>query len=110
MGKTPIARDCFLTNEDGSPFIGEKHPAMITLGSGQPVRNFVFGIGRHTSDQEHWVCLKQLCACDVDLTGRQAVRSIGLGLPYRLLSIYLILITTTTSQSRQETARKPCQD
>ena len=45
MGKTPIARDWFLTNEDGSPFIGEKHPATITLRTGQPVRNFVFGVG-----------------------------------------------------------------
>ncbi|MCU0720445.1 MAG: PAS domain-containing protein [Pirellula sp.] len=45
MGKTPIARDCFLTNEDGSPFVGEKHPAMITPGTGHPIRNFVFGVG-----------------------------------------------------------------
>ncbi|MEP6518590.1 diguanylate cyclase domain-containing protein [Microcoleus vaginatus] len=49
MGRTSIDLDWRTVREDGSPFPGGQHPAMITLRTGKPVSNVVMGI--HKSDQ-----------------------------------------------------------
>lgn len=49
MGLTSVDLDWRTVQEDGSPFPGEQHPAMITLGTGKPQSNVVMGI--HKSDK-----------------------------------------------------------
>lgn len=49
MGLTSVDLDWRTVREDGSPFPGEQHPAMITLETGKPVSNVVMGI--HKSDK-----------------------------------------------------------
>jgi PAS domain S-box-containing protein len=44
MGKTSIDRCWQTIYEDGSPFPGELHPAMVTLGTGEPQSNVIMGV------------------------------------------------------------------
>jgi PAS domain S-box-containing protein len=44
-GKSSLDPDWYSVNEDGVPIPGNEHPAMVTLRTGQPIRNFVFGVG-----------------------------------------------------------------
>ncbi len=44
MGRTSVDMDWRTIKEDGSPFPGEEHPAMVTLRTGQPQSNVVMGI------------------------------------------------------------------
>ncbi|MDQ2098488.1 MAG: diguanylate cyclase [Tychonema bourrellyi B0820] len=49
MGRTSVDLDWRTVQEDGSPFPGEQHPAMITLRTGKPQSNVVMGI--HKADR-----------------------------------------------------------
>ncbi|MEG4025896.1 diguanylate cyclase domain-containing protein [Microcoleus sp. S13C4] len=49
IGRTSIDLDGRTVREDGSPFPGGQHPAMIALRTGQPVSNVLMGI--HKSDR-----------------------------------------------------------
>lgn len=49
MGLTSVDLDWRTVQEDGSPFPGQQHPAMIALGTGKPQSNVVMGI--HKSDR-----------------------------------------------------------
>lgn len=44
MGKTSFDPNWKTIQEDGSPFRGEEHPAMVTLQTGKPCSNVVMGI------------------------------------------------------------------
>ena len=44
MGLTSIDPHWNAIHEDGSPFPGETHPAMVTLASGQPCSNVIMGV------------------------------------------------------------------
>lgn len=44
MGRTSLDSQWQAIHEDGSPFAGEQHPAMVTLQTGQPCSNVVMGI------------------------------------------------------------------
>jgi PAS domain S-box-containing protein len=44
-------------HEDNSPFPGEEHPAMITLKTGEAVRNVVMGVFHPNSLQYRWVLI-----------------------------------------------------
>ncbi|RPH50340.1 MAG: PAS domain S-box protein, partial [Desulfobacteraceae bacterium] len=42
-------------HEDGSPFPGETHPAMVALSSGQPVKNTVMGVFHPEKNDYTWI-------------------------------------------------------
>ncbi len=44
MGKSSIDPEWRAIHEDGSPWPGETHPAMITLKTGQPMFNMIMGV------------------------------------------------------------------
>lgn len=44
MGRTSVDPDWRAIKQDGSPFPGEEHPAMVTLRTGEPCSNVVMGI------------------------------------------------------------------
>lgn len=50
-GKTSFDPDWKAIQEDGAPFPGELHPAMIALKTGQTVRKVIMGVRHGVSDQ-----------------------------------------------------------
>ncbi|MBW4615870.1 MAG: PAS domain S-box protein [Desmonostoc vinosum HA7617-LM4] len=44
MGRTSIDSLWRTIHEDGSPFLGEQHPAMVTLRTGEPCQNVIMGV------------------------------------------------------------------
>jgi PAS domain S-box-containing protein len=44
MGRTSVDPQWRSIHEDGSPFPGETHPAMVTLRTGEPLQNVVMGV------------------------------------------------------------------
>ena len=42
-------------HEDGSPFPGETHPAMVSLRTGRPVASVVMGVWNPVSDSRVWI-------------------------------------------------------
>jgi two-component system CheB/CheR fusion protein len=42
-------------HEDGSPFPGEEHPAMVALRTGREVRDVVFGVRNPAEERHRWL-------------------------------------------------------
>jgi PAS domain S-box-containing protein len=42
-------------HEDGSPFPGEEHPAMVALRTGQPVHEKIMGVYHPKDQKHHWI-------------------------------------------------------
>ena len=42
-------------HEDGSPFPGDEHPAMVALRTGEPVDGVIMGIRHHESGARRWI-------------------------------------------------------
>lgn len=42
-------------HEDGTPFPGELHPAMVSIRTGKPVRDVIMGIYNPVDNQYHWI-------------------------------------------------------
>lgn len=62
MGRTSVDTRWNATHEDGSPFPGETHPAMVTLRTGEPQSNIVMGIQK--PDQERtWIAINSQPIC-----------------------------------------------
>ncbi|MTV50178.1 PAS domain S-box protein [Heliobacillus mobilis] len=49
-GRTSIDHCWRAIHEDGSPFLGEDHPAMVTLRTGQPCHNVIMGVHKPTGE------------------------------------------------------------
>ncbi|MGJ3251855.1 MAG: PAS domain S-box protein [Elainellaceae cyanobacterium] len=50
MGRTSIDPRWQTIREDGTPFPGQEHPAMVTLNTGEPQANVVFGVHKPTGE------------------------------------------------------------
>ncbi|MEZ4639303.1 MAG: PAS domain S-box protein [Caldilineaceae bacterium] len=50
MGRTSVDPSWRAIHEDGSPFPGETHPAMVTLRTGKPQSNVVMGVYKPTGE------------------------------------------------------------
>ena len=57
LGKTSIDPTWKAIHEDGSPFPGEEHPAMIALHSGKEVRNVIMGISSNKKLDITWIVI-----------------------------------------------------
>lgn len=56
MGRKSVDPRWRAIHEDGSPFPGETHPAMVTLRTGQPLKNVIMGV--HQPDgQLRWISI-----------------------------------------------------
>lgn len=55
LGRDSTATAWAAVHEDGSPFPGEEHPAMIALRTGQPVPDTVMGIAHGHTGQRRWL-------------------------------------------------------
>ncbi|MFN8375578.1 MAG: PAS domain S-box protein [Anaerolineae bacterium] len=56
MGRTSVDPRWRAVHEDGSPFPGETHPAMVTLHTGQPQSNVLMGIHK-PDDTLSWILI-----------------------------------------------------
>src|SRR5262249_28938222 len=56
MNRTPLDPRWRVIGEDGAPYPGESHPAMITLRTGQPCRDVIMGIYR-TDGTLGWISI-----------------------------------------------------
>ncbi|MFC2072191.1 PAS domain S-box protein [Chloroflexota bacterium] len=55
QGRTSIDPRWKSIHEDGSDFPGETHPAMVSLRTGNPVRNVVMGVFNPNDEEYHWI-------------------------------------------------------
>lgn len=73
-GRSSIDPKWRCVREDGSPFPGAEHPAMLTLATGVPQRDVVMGV--HKADGSHvWIEINSELIGGVDDPGRQVVVS-----------------------------------
>lgn len=49
-----------LIREDGSLFSGAEHPAIVALGTGEPVRNVVMGVNRSSDGMRRWILVSAI--------------------------------------------------
>src|SRR5512140_3463141 len=55
-GRTSMDPAWRAVHEDGSPFPGETHPAMVTLRTGEPARDVVMGV-RRPDGELRWISI-----------------------------------------------------
>lgn len=68
-GETWFTRAPFCVREDGAPFPGEEHPAMVTLRTGEPSDGTVMGV-EHPDGSVRWITIssRPLASPDVPVT------------------------------------------
>ncbi len=72
MGRTSVDPSWRTIREDGSPFPGEAHPAMVTLQTGEPQSNAIMGV--HKPDGTlTWISINSQPLCRPDETKPYAV-------------------------------------
>jgi PAS domain S-box-containing protein len=57
MQRASMHPEWHMVLEDGSPVPGEEHPSMITLRTGQPIRNAVRGLYAHDPKKTRWLLI-----------------------------------------------------
>ncbi len=57
QGRTSTDPRWQAVREDGSPFPGESHPAMLALRTGKTVHDVTMGVYQPTSDRYHWITI-----------------------------------------------------
>ena len=55
-GRTSIDSRWRAVKEDGSPFLGQDHPAMVTLRTGEPQHNVIMGVHKPTGELT-WIAI-----------------------------------------------------
>lgn len=54
-GRTSMDPGWQAVRENGTPFLGEHHPAMVCLATGAPVRDVIMGVARQTNREQRWL-------------------------------------------------------
>ena len=62
-GRTSVAPEWRAIQDDGTPFDGEQHPAMITLRTGQPCTEVIMGVCRPGGEQR-WISINTQPLCE----------------------------------------------
>ena len=68
MGRTSIDSRWMSVHEDGTPFPGNEHPAMVTLSTGEPQNNVIMGV--HKPDETvTWISInsRPICIDDAEI-------------------------------------------
>jgi two-component system, cell cycle sensor histidine kinase and response regulator CckA len=55
LGSSSVEEEPFTIREDGSPFPGLEHPAMVALRTGQPLRGAVMGVFNPKVNAHRWI-------------------------------------------------------
>ena len=56
-GRKSIDREWYAIHEDGSPFPGEDHPAMVSLRTGESLAGVIMGVYRPTTRDRAWILI-----------------------------------------------------
>jgi PAS domain S-box-containing protein len=64
MGRTSTDPRWRALREDGSPFPGDEHPAMVALRTGKRVRNVVMGVLDPRRDETRWIRITAVPECN----------------------------------------------
>ncbi|MDW8205084.1 MAG: PAS domain S-box protein [Cytophagales bacterium] len=75
IGRTSVDPRWRATREDGSPFPGEEHPAMVTIRTGQPQSNVLMGVHK-PSGEVSWISVNTQLLCHPDTQTPYAVFAI----------------------------------
>ena len=57
LGGSSVKEEHHTVREDGSPFPGMEHPAMVALRSGQPVHDVVMGLFNPRRNERRWISI-----------------------------------------------------
>ena len=57
LGSNSIREEQHTIHEDGSPFPGVEHPAMVALRTGQPLSGVVMGVFNPRENNYHWISI-----------------------------------------------------
>ncbi len=57
LGSSSVGEEYNTIREDGSPFPGMEHPAMVALRTGQPVRDVVMGVFNPRIQEYRWISI-----------------------------------------------------
>ncbi len=77
LGQTSVDRGACAIREDGSPFAGSEHPAMVTLQTGREVRDVVMGVYNPYEKDYRWI---NICAVPMFRPGAD--------LPYQVYTLF----------------------
>jgi PAS domain S-box-containing protein len=92
VGRTSIDPIWRAVHEDGSPFLGDAHPAMITLRTGQPCHEVIMGV--HKSDGSlRWISINT-----------QPMFRAGEALPYAVVTSFVDITERKRTEARLRTA------
>ncbi len=72
MGRTSVDARWQSVHEDGSPFAGEEHPAMVTLRTGRPLQDVVMGVHKPDGGLT-WISVNSEPIFGLDEPGPRAV-------------------------------------
>jgi PAS domain S-box-containing protein len=95
LGTSSVDQEHDTINEDGSPFPGADHPAMIALRTGREVRNVAMGIYNPREKQYRWI----------DVTAVPLIRP-GESRPYQVYTVF----EDITERKRSEEALRQSQE
>jgi PAS domain S-box-containing protein len=94
IGRTSVDRVWRSIHEDGSPFPGEAHPAMVTLATGEPCTGVVMGVHRPDGTLA-WI----------SINARPLVRP-GESSPYAVVSSFTDITGSKRTQAALESSEK----
>ena len=94
IGRTSVDRMWRSIHEDGSPFPGEAHPAMVTLATGEPCASVVMGVHR-PDDTLAWI----------SINARPLVRP-GEASPYAVVSSFTDITGSKRTQAALESSER----
>ena len=57
LGSSSVGEEHHTTREDGSPFPGMEHPAMVALRTGQHVRGVIMGVFNPQRNEHRWISI-----------------------------------------------------
>jgi PAS domain S-box-containing protein len=60
LNRSSVNSDWQAIREDGSPFPGVEHPAMISLQTGKPVSNVVMGLNHPKKKSIYWILIQSI--------------------------------------------------
>lgn len=72
LGRTPLDSRWQIVREDGTPFPGEQHPALVTLREGIPQQNVIMGIA-HSERETTWISVNSAPIFLEDVPGLHSV-------------------------------------